>query len=58
MTQTRSAVDRRHQFAQRVGGEGLQEPQTFPQYPPLDIMMSWLDPFGVMLETCCGHDPD
>lgn len=58
MVKSRSAVGEVHRFVQRVGGEVIHEPQSFPQYPPPYFAMFWLDPFGVMLEVVCHYDRD
>ncbi|BBZ17030.1 VOC family protein [Mycolicibacterium gadium] len=42
----------------RFGGEVLQRPQVFPQYPPPYFATFWLDPWGLMLEAVCHHDRD
>ena len=58
MVKTRSAVREVHQFVQRLGGEVLHEPQSFPQYAPPYFATFWLDPFGLMLEAVCHYDRD
>lgn len=58
MVKTRSAVHELHEVVQRIGGEVIHQPQSFPQYPPPYFAMFWLDPFGVMLEVVCHHDRD
>jgi catechol 2,3-dioxygenase-like lactoylglutathione lyase family enzyme len=58
MVRTRTSVHDVHQFVQRLGGEVLHVPQSFPQYPPPYFATFWLDPFGMMLEAVCHHDRD
>ncbi len=58
MVKTRSAVHELHELVQRIGGEVIHQPQSFPQYPPPYFATFWLDPFGVMLEAVCHHDRD
>ena len=58
MVKTRTAVQDVHQLVQRLGGEVIHVPQSFPQYPPPYFAMFWLDPFGVMLEVVCHYDRD
>lgn len=58
MVKTRTAVHDVHQLVQRLGGEVLHVPQSFPQYPPPYFATFWLDPFGVMLEAVCHYDQD
>lgn len=58
MVKTRSAVHELHDVVQRIGGEVIHQPQSFPQYPPPYFATFWLDPFGVMLEAVCHHDRD
>jgi catechol 2,3-dioxygenase-like lactoylglutathione lyase family enzyme len=56
MVKTRTAVHEVHQLVERVGGQVLHEPQSFPQYTPQYFATFWLDPFGVMLEAVCHYD--
>ena len=58
MVKSRSAVHDVHRHVQRLGGEVLHEPQSFPQYPPPYFATFWLDPFGVMPEAVCHYDRD
>lgn len=58
MVKTRTAVHDVHDLVQRLGGEVIHAPQSFPQYPPPYFAMFWLDPFGVMLEVVCHYDRD
>lgn len=58
MVPTRSAVRAAHRRVLDVGGEVLQTPRTFPEYPPPYYATFWLDPMGLMLEAVCHHDRD
>lgn len=58
MVKTRSAVHEVRALVNRIGGEVIHEPQSFPQYQPPYFATFWLDPFGVMLEAVCHHDRD
>ena len=60
MVRTRSAVREVRglvgDLIPQFGGQVLQEPQVFPQYPQPYFATFWLDPWGFMLEAVCHHD--
>jgi catechol 2,3-dioxygenase-like lactoylglutathione lyase family enzyme len=58
MVRTRTSVHEVHRLVQRLGGEVLHAPQSFPQYPPPYFATFWRDPFGMMLEAVCHYDRD
>jgi catechol 2,3-dioxygenase-like lactoylglutathione lyase family enzyme len=62
MVRTRSLVAEVHNrvgdLAAEFGGQVLHRPQVFPQYPQPYFATFWLDPWGLMLEAVCHHDPD
>ncbi len=58
MVPSRSVVDETHAWAHNTGGEIIEEPREFPQYPPPYYAAFWLDPFGLMIEVVCHHDQD
>lgn len=62
MVRTRSAVTQVRALVAdliaQFGGEVLHDPQVFPQYPQPYFATFWLDPWGLMLEAVCHHDPD
>jgi catechol 2,3-dioxygenase-like lactoylglutathione lyase family enzyme len=58
MVPARSAVDEAHAWASDRGGEIVEAPREFPEYPPPYYAAFWLDPFGLMLEVVCHHDRD
>jgi catechol 2,3-dioxygenase-like lactoylglutathione lyase family enzyme len=54
----RSAVAELHEWARAAGGEVMEEPREFPEYPPPYYATFWLDPFGLMIEVVCHYDRD
>ncbi|MHB8463852.1 MAG: VOC family protein [Acidimicrobiales bacterium] len=55
---TRSSVHRVRDLVSRLGSVVLEEPQSFPQYPPPYFATFWHDPHSFMLEAVCHHDRD
>lgn len=56
MVRTRAEVDELRAWAGARGATIVEEPRTFPDYPPPYYATFWLDPFGLMLEVVCHHD--
>jgi catechol 2,3-dioxygenase-like lactoylglutathione lyase family enzyme len=58
MVASRSEVDRVHRHVRSTGGEVVQPPRVFPEYPQPYYATFWLDPFGIMLEAVSHYDRD